>query len=421
MPSLALQPRLAQRQVATPAMMLEFSLLALPLSELRDAVKKEVDSNPALEVSREFNPGRVSQGTSEGFDFERVADDSGESLEDHLMSELRMDGVAGKDLEVCRAIIAELDEDGRFTGSYPDLVMTTGATTAQLEAARQRILAIDPKGCGARDLAECFRAQLDRIPAAKRPAVEKTLDELAAAIAKGDLQGFRPSDLATFRLLKTLEPFPGRLYDRRRVETVIPDVHVDEEGTVTVDQGDIPELRISPKYVELAKDRDADPEARAFAVEKVRQARAFREALLRRQNAMETIAEAAVGGQLAFLKEGATGLKRLTMSDVAKQAHVDVSTVSRAAARKYVKTPRGTFPLRKFFQLVDQGPIEKLREILEGLPSEPHVPDRVVVDLIAKAGYPMARRTVAKYRRKFGLSTPHVKPTPKKEVSVSHD
>ena len=136
---------------------------------------------------------------------------------------------------------------------------------------------------------------------------------------------------------------------------------------------------------------------------------------------METIAEAAVGGQLAFLKEGATGLKRLTMSDVAKQAHVDVSTVSRAAARKYVKTPRGTFPLRKFFQLVDQGPIEKLREILEGLPSEPHVPDRVVVDLIAKAGYPMARRTVAKYRRKFGLSTPHVKPTLKKEGPVSHD
>ena len=401
---LALQPRMAQRQVATPAMMLEFSLLQLPLGELRETVKKEVDANPALEVVRDFNPGRGAHGASEGFDFERVAAEGGESLEDHLLGELRMDGVEGRDLELCRAIVAELDDDGRFKGAYPDLVMTTGATEAELEKARQRILAIDPKGCGARDLAECYRAQLDRIPAAKRPAVERAVDELAQAIAAGRLSSFRPSDLASFRLLQSLEPFPGRLYDWRRVETVVPDVRVDEDGTVEVDQGDIPELRVSPKYVELAKDREADPEARAFAAEKVKRAREFREALVRRQETMEKIAETAVGSQLAFLKQGPSGLKKQTMSEVARQAKCDVSTVSRAAARKYVKTPRGTFPLRKFFPLVDQAPIEKLREILLSLPAEPHVPDLKVAELIAKAGYPMARRTVAKYRRRFGLS-----------------
>ena len=416
---LSLQTRLAQRQVATPAMMLELSLLQLPLAELRDAVKKEVDSNPALEVSREFNPGRVSgaaSAASEGFDFERVADEGGESLEDHLMGELRMDGVDGRELELCRAIVADLDEDGRFAGSYPDLVMSTGATEAELEAARRRVLAIDPKGCGARDLAECYRAQLDAVPAAKRPLAAMAVDELAGAIAAGTLATYRPSDLAAFRLLQSLEPFPGRLYDRRRVDTVVPDVRVDEDGSVEVDQGDIPELRISPRYVEMAKDRDADPEARAFAMEKVRRARAFREALLRRQAAMETIAEAAVGGQREFLRKGPSGLKRLTMSDVAKLAKCDVSTVSRAAARKYVKTPRGTFPLRKFFQLTDQAPVEKLREILLALPATPHVPDRAVAEMIAAAGFPMARRTVAKYRRLFGLSSPQ-RPRPSKKAA----
>ena len=402
--ALSLQPRQLQRQVATPAMMLEFSLLQLPLAELREAVKKEVDSNPALEIERDFNPGRGAHGASEGFDFERVADEGGESLEDHLLGELRMDGVEGRTLELCRAIVAELDDDGRFKGSYPDLVMTTGGTVPELEAARQRILAIDPKGCGARDLAECYRAQLDRIPAAKRPAVEKALDELSQAIAAGSLASFRPSDPQTFRLLQALEPFPGRLYDRRRVETVVPDVRVDENGTVEVDQGDIPELRVSPKYIELAKDREADPEARAFALEKVKKAREFRAALARRQETMEAIAEMAIGGQPAFLKEGAAGLRKQTMSDVARKAKCDVSTVSRAAARKYVKTPRGTFPLRKFFPLVDQAPLEKLREILLALPADPHVPDLKVAELIAKAGYPMTRRTVAKYRRRFGLS-----------------
>ena len=383
-------------------MMMELSLLQLPVGELRDAVKKEVDSNPALEIVREFNPGRVSQNAApEGFDFERVAAEGGESLEDHLLGELRMDGVEGRDLELCRAIIADLDEDGRFVGSLPDLVMTTGGTTAQLEAARQRILAIDPKGCAARDLAECYRAQLDAIPAAKRPLAAKAIDELAVAIAAGKLASYRPSDLAAFKLLQKLEPFPGRLYDRRRIDTVIPDVRVDEDGTVEVDQGDIPELRVSAKYVEMAKDREADPEARAFAAEKVRRAREFREALIRRQETMEVIAEAAVGGQLAYLKEGPTALKKLTMSDVAKTAKCDVSTVSRAAARKYVKTPRGTIPLRKFFQLVDQAPVEKLREILASLPEGVHVPDLKISEMMAKAGFKMARRTVAKYRRRL--------------------
>ena len=398
---LSFQIRQVQRQVATPAMMMELSLLQLPVGELRDAVKKEVDSNPALEIAREFNPGRGATGASEGFDFERVAAEGGESLEDHLMGELRMDGAEGRELELCRAIIADLDEDGRFKGSVPDLVMTTGGTADELEAARQRILAIDPKGCGARDLAECYRAQLDAIPAAKRPLAAKAVDELAAAIAAGGLSSYRPTDLEAFRLLQKLEPFPGRLYDRRRIDTVIPDVRVDEDGTVEVDQGDIPELRVSPKYVEMAKDREADPEARAFAAEKVRRAREFRDALLRRQETMEVIAETAVGGQLAFLKEGPAALKKQTMSDVAKKAKCDVSTVSRAAARKYVKTPRGTVPLRRFFQLVDQAPVEKLREILASLPDGEHVSDMKISEMMAKAGFKMARRTVAKYRHRL--------------------
>ena len=402
--ALSFQTRQLQRQVASPAMLLEHSLLQLPLAELRDTVKKEVDSNPALEVEREFVPGRGAHAASEGFDFERVAAEGGESLEDHLLGELRMDGVDGRELGLCRAIVAELDDDGRFTGSMPDLVMATGATAAELEAARRRILAIDPKGCGARDLAECYRAQLDRIPAAKRPAVARALDELAQAIADGRLASFRPSDPQTFRLLQALEPFPGRLYDRRRVETVVPDIRVDADGTVEVDQGDIPELRVSPKYVELAKDREADPEARAFAAEKVRRAREFRAALFRRQETMAAIAELAIGGQGEFLARGPSGLRRQTMSEIARKAKCDVSTVSRAAARKYVKTPRGTVPLRTFFPLVDQAPIEKLREILEGLPRSPHVTDMEVAARMREAGYPMARRTVAKYRRRFGLS-----------------
>ena len=119
---------------------------------------------------------------------------------------------------------------------------------------------------------------------------------------------------------------------------------------------------------------------------------------------MEKIAELAVGGQLGFLEKGVAGLKRQTMSEVAEKAHCDVSTVSRAASGKYVRTPRGTVPLRKFFVLVDQAPVEKLREILsDAVADKKKLSDREVSEIMTKAGFPMARRTVAKYRAKLGF------------------
>lgn len=395
-------------------MMMEFSLLQLPIGELRDAVKKEVESNPALEIERDFvsaGAARLSASSAGPVDgyLENMADERGETLDAHLLGELRMSGVEGRELALAEAIVDGLDADGRFTGSYSDLIMVLdgrgvkGVANEELEAARQRVLATDPLGCGARDLAECYRAQLSRLPAAKRPLAEKAIEELAEALTKGSLTTFRPSDLKAFQLLKNLDPFPGRLYDRVQTTIVTPDVYVDAGGNVRVDQGDIPDLRVSQKYVEMAKDRELDAETRAYAVERVKRAREFREALIRRKETMVEIAEATIAHQDEFLKRGAAGLKKLTMSEIAKEVKCTIATVSRAAARKYVKTPRGTVPLRRFFVLVDQEPVEKLREIFAALPRDRHVSDIKVAEMMVKAGYPMARRTVAKYRRKLGF------------------
>ena len=412
--ALSQQIRQIQAQRITPAMMMEFSLLQLPISELRDVVKKEIESNPALEIERDFvsaGAARLQKAASdaaEGY-LENMADERGETLDAHLMGELRMNGIEGRTLALAQAIVEALDSDGRFTGSFADLVMVLegrgvkGVTNDELEAARQLVLKTDPLGCGARDLADCYRAQLGRIPAAKRTLAESAVDELAAALAKGGLTTFRPSNLAAFQLLKALDPFPGRLYDRVQTTIVTPDVFVDKAGNVRVDQGDIPELRVSAKYVEMAKDRELNEETRKFAIDRVKRAREFREALIRRKETMVEIAEATIARQPEFLERGAAGLKRLTMSEIAKEAKCTIATVSRAAARKYVKTPRGTVPLRKFFVLVDQEPVEKLREILLGLPRDRHVADREIAELMVKAGYPMARRTVAKYRAKLGF------------------
>lgn len=404
------QIRQKQAQSATPVMMMGFSLLQLPASELREAVKKEVESNPALEVDTPAYRGGVrgaaSVGDKEGF-LENVADERGETLDEHLLGELRMSGVTGRDLALARAIIENLDGDGRFIGSYADLVMILEGegvgrvTERELEAARERVMKTDPKGCGARDLAECYRVQLDAIPAAKRPAAERAVGELEAAIRENRLSSFRPSDLKAFLLLKALDPYPGRLFDRVKTAYVTPDVIVDARGEVHVDQGDVPDLRVSQKYIEMAKDRELDEETRAYAAERVKRAREFREALIRRKETIEAVAEETIDSQRGYFAEGPAGIRRLTMSEVAKRVNCTVSTVSRAAARKYVKSSRGVVPLRKFFALVDQAPVEKLREIIASVPRGTHVSDRELAERLEKAGYSLARRTVAKYRKKI--------------------
>ena len=391
--ALSLQSRQTQKQkqALTPAMWLGLNLLTLPIGELRDSVKKEIDSNPALEVENPSvfdgtSPGRVAPG--EGFALDNVADERGESLEEHLLSEIRLSELEPREAELCAAIVSELDGDGRFLGTIQDLEMVTGAGAAELEAARRRVMTLDPKGCGARNLKECFLAQLDRVPAAKRAAFVADLEHLESGRVLPE----------TVKILRTLDPFPGRLYDNRKTQFVTPDIRVDEDGEVELDQRDIPELRVSPKYVEMAKDRALDAETRQFAAERVKRAREFREAVLRRQETMERIAELAIAGQPDFLAQGARGIRRQTMSEVARKAKCNVATVSRAAARKYVKTPRGTVPFRKFFALVDQKPVETLRELLAAIPAGAAVSDRELAERMAKAGCPMARRTVAKYR-----------------------
>jgi RNA polymerase sigma-54 factor len=389
--ALGTQIRQSQSQTLSPAMWMGLNMLAMPVGELKEAVRKEIETNPAIvetvPVGR-FSAGRSSTDPSI---LENVADSSEETLEEHLLGELRMSDIVGRERELCGHIIGELDANGRFTGSVPDLVMVTGASAAQIENARRMVMKLDPVGCGAKDLEECLLAQIGRVPAAKR---EFFLSEMK------NLSSGRVAP-AMLPILKSLDPFPGKLYSPRKTEYVNPDIIVDEDGDVEVDTRDVPEISLSPRYAAMARDKSLDEETRSYAAERLRRARDFLAALEKRKLTMESIARIAVEGQREFLEKGASALVRQTMGDVAKKAKCNIATVSRAAARKYVKTPRGTFPLRAFFRRTDQAPLVKLGEILESGEGA-KLSDREISVLMGEAGFPMARRTVAKYRAKLG-------------------
>jgi RNA polymerase sigma-54 factor len=371
-------------------MWMGLNMLAMPVGELKEAVRKEIETNPAIVETvpaGRFSAGRSSTDPSI---LENVADSSEETLEEHLLGELRMSDIAGSERELCERIIGELDANGRFTGSVPDLVMVTGASAAQIENARRLVMKLDPAGCGAKDLEECLLAQIGRVPAAKR---EFFLSEIK------NLSSGRVAP-AMLPILKSLDPFPGKLYSPRKTEYVNPDIVVDEDGDVEVDTRDVPEISLSPRYAAMARDKSLDEETRSYAAERLRHARDFLAALEKRRLTMESIARIAVDGQRGFLEKGASALVRQTMGDVAKKAKCNIATVSRAAARKYVKTPRGTFPLRAFFRRTDQAPLVKLGEILESGEGA-KLSDREISVLMGEAGFPMARRTVAKYRARL--------------------
>ena len=388
--ALGTQIRQSQSQTLSPAMWMGLNMLAMPVGELKEAVRKEIETNPAIVETvpaGRFSAGRSSTDPSI---LENVADSSEETLEEHLLGELRMSDIAGSERELCERIIGELDANGRFTGSVPDLVMVTGASASQIENARRLVMKLDPAGCGAKDLEECLLAQIGRVPAAKR---EFFLSEIK------NLSSGRVAP-AMLPILKSLDPFPGKLYSPRKTEYVNPDIVVDEDGDVEVDTRDVPEISLSPRYAAMARDKSLDEETRSYAAERLRHARDFLAALEKRRLTMESIARIAVDGQRGFLEKGASALVRQTMGDVAKKAKCNIATVSRAAARKYVKTPRGTFPLRAFFRRTDQAPLVKLGEILESGEGA-KLSDREISVLMGEAGFPMARRTVAKYRARL--------------------
>lgn len=391
--AISLERRQTQRVAISPGMRLGLDLLALPIGELKSEIKRELETNPAIEVERlprssSRIPPAVDASTVENLPA------AGESLEEHLLLEIDLSGMDARRAELARAIIADLDADGRFKGSIADIMTVTGSSADELEAARRAVMKLDPLGCGARDLKECFLSQIEAVPEKLRKRFESEVGRLETGRLSPEI----------IKTLKELDPFPGRRYERVRTDYVVPDVIVNARGEVRIDDGDVPELRVSPKYVEMAKDASLSSETREYAAERVKRAREFRAAVIRRRETLERAVEAIVEAQSEFVARGRSKLVRLTMSEIAKRVGCSVATISRAAARKCVRTPHGIVPLRDFFTTADPPSVEKLRELLVSIRDRESISDRELSDRLGASGFPMARRTVAKYRRKLGFS-----------------
>lgn len=350
-----------------------------------------------------------------------------ESLNDYLMHQLGELDLDAETMEMAGRIISALDaRDGGYMKTSLEDLLPADADPEQLEVARHAlevVQSLEPPGVAARDLRECLLLQLT----ADMPYYE----ELRTLIS-GHLEDLRDNRLPqiqrktgysieriqeAWQQLRTLNPKPGAIFADSIVPTVTPDVMLEqaEDGSyrVVLEDWRTPRLFISDYYRRRLMSGQATPEEKEYIKRKLNSAQWLIDSIQQRRNTLTRVAQAIVDHQKRFLDEGPEHIVPLKMQQIADTVKVHVTTVSRAVDGKWIQTPRGVFPLKRFFvggTRSDEGDNVawdrirlKLRELVDNEDKRhPHSDDDLVREL-KKHGMTVARRTVTKYRQKMKI------------------
>ena len=367
------------------------------------------------------------------------------SFYEMLLEQLRMQHLTEEEETIAEYLIGSLDDDGMLRKG-PDtlineLILYRGIYIDAKEI--ERILSIiqdfDPAGIGARSLQECLLLQLKRKPNTplkkiEMEIIEKCCDDFTRKNKEKIMQRLDISeetyDEAVNELVK-LNPRPGSSLGDivgKNFQQIIPDflVEAEEDGSInlTLNNGNVPELRLSREFNEMLEEHTTNKENQSkdsrdaflFLKQKVDAAQGFINAIKQRQQTLVTTMQAIIDLQRPFFLEGdETLLKPMVLKDVAEKTKLDVSTVSRVSNSKYVQTNYGVFPLRFFFSdgyTTEEGEELSIREIKQLLKEcvehenrECPYNDDELADILREKGYPIARRTIAKYRQQLNIPT----------------
>lgn len=355
-----------------------------------------------------------------------------QSLQDYLYDQLAFVDTTPEKLRRLRFVISHVDDNGYITTPLEDIARSyeeaapeneRPVSLGQIEEVLHIIQKLDPIGVGARDLRECLLLQLtpetpyrDVLRVLIMNHIEDIYHNRLPVIQRRT--GF---DLPTIKngieALKHLNPKPGNQFTAENIPYVVPDIIVErtEDGEYTVRLVDdwTPNIYISRRYMELYRDKAADPKAKEYLKRKIQAAQWLMESIEQRRNTLEKVTRAIIQHQRAFLDKGPEHIEPLKMQQIADQVGVHVTTVSRAVDDKWVQTPRGIFPLKRFFgggtqtatgeEVAWETIKQKLLEIIGNEDKSNPLSDEDLVTKLQEASYPVARRTVTKYRKMLNI------------------
>lgn len=365
---------------------------------------------------------------------------SGTSFTQHLITQLNTYRLDEEEREIAQFLVGSVDDSGyirrELSDIMDDLAFTQNVYTTEdkIESVLNIVQQLDPAGVGARHLQECLSIQLHRKE--QTPDVElasaiitKAFDQFTKKHYKKLMQKFDINEIQlkdAIHEVERLNPKPGGSYagNNRIVEHVVPDFAIkitDGELELTLNGRNAPELHVSREYSNMmkgykeSKDKSkSQKDAVLFIKQKLDAAKWFIEAIKQRQQTLFVTMSSIMHYQKEYFLTGdERNLKPMILKDIADEIEMDVSTVSRVANSKYVDTPYGTKLIKDFFSesmTNDQGEEVSTREIkkilemvIEEESKKKPLTDEALAKILKEKGYPIARRTVAKYREQLDI------------------
>ena len=457
MPSLQQTQRLIQH--LSPQQILQSSVLQLNSLMIEARILEELEQNPALELDEEeLAPDGDEQSESEEDDADedeeaeteaeidwdellnspedynvaRIEDHSKEDIElqipasevfvEKLSQQLVDLELSEKDLKIADEILGNVNNEGYLVVDPVLVADRMKVSGDRVEQVRRQVMQLNPPGIGALDLQECLLAQLDFAGGTSlaRRMIADHFADFANRRYNRVLQALGCTEeqlQQAIEVVSHLNPKPGSGDASVVGEYIVPDILVDEvngEWIVTLNDSSLPSMRISPVYLNMMIGRrHYDTETRQFVRRKVEAARWFIQAVQQRRETILRVMSTIIDRQDDFFHQGNGQLKPMVLRDIAEDIGMDISTISRVTNGKYVQTPNAIYELKYFFSegmTTDQGEEvstriikEELQKIIDSEDKQKPYNDEVLARLLNEQGYPVARRTVAKYREQLKL------------------
>ncbi len=396
----------------TPSLIQKLEVLQLPILKLEETIREEIESNPVIEPDDEVEPQEsVWDMVFDGSTVKEDDDDfdplnlipSEKSISDRLLEQAKLE-LDGRELEIAKYIISNLDERGFFSESSESVAEAFGVSVEDVERIRNFIKTLEPVGCASRNALEAMRAQARELGYSEK-LIEALNDiELFVKDPKSfELKrGIKAEDFKA--MLKSLDLEPGR--DEKRL-AVFPDVRVwKENGRLRVEVLSPKKVRfrVNSSYLKLADTQDL----KNYLRQHYQRAISLKKAIEQRNETLKRVCTEIFKRQIRFFDEGFDVLVPLSYREIADALSIHESTVSRAVKDKFVQTPLGIFPLKSFFKRSVSGRSadkikEQIKKIIDSENKKKPYSDAKIAKILEQMGIKIARRTVAKYREELGI------------------
>ena len=450
----SLQLKLGQTLTMTPQLQQAIRLLQLPVLDLNAQIQDALEENIMLEMEdlpdvpqtsaettaeveairaedswQSTATARIQDGgwNGEGRPINEFADESGQTLHDHLLWQLEMEDFEPREVIIGEALIDSINDDGYLVAELDEIHEIVAAeaefSAAEIEATLAKIQRLDPVGVAARSISECIILQLRQLDPGT-PGLQLAIDiadshlDLVANRDHGELRRtLRTSeeDLHdALALVKSCNPKPGLAVSPASTEYVIPDVFVrkiDNRWQVEISPTGVPRLSVNQQYAQLLRGSGDHAVLRT----QLQEARWLIRSLEIRNETLMKVATCIVSRQTEFLEHGDEAMKPMVLRDVAEEIGMHESTISRVTTNKYMHTPRGVFEFKYFFSShlasatgEDQSSTSvraKIRKLIGAENPAKPLSDSKIANLLAEEGITVARRTVAKYRESMNIAS----------------